>query len=391
MSGEDKDRTAPVEEGKAVLRAMPTEPAAADAYDVPVAPAASAEDAAAARAQRLKEADEIFAAAKRLAADCDYAAAAELLSTVLETRCDIYGQLAVECREAYILYGKCLLLSVKSTHGLDAVLAQSNKIAAAKQRAADAAAAGDEGAAAAAAAAAAPVAEVDDDESGITDTLENAWECLEVARVISQKHAPNSVELSDVLMDIGDVSLESSNAKLALEDYTKCLQIRKSLLPNSDRRIAEVYYVMGLALSMLPECQHKSREHFALAKASLEERIAALKPDEDASEIDELRGLIQDIDRHIEDLGEPDDSTLAPGTITDMLVAKGPFPATSAAAAAAAAAPSGPVTDLGVVGTTTRERPTETVDAAAEPAETAEPPAKKKRVEGAETEGAANE
>lgn len=94
--------------------------------------------------------------------------------------------------------------------------------------------------------------------------------------------------------------------------------------------------------------------------------------------------------RQIEDLGEPDDSTLAPGTITDMLVAKGPFPATSAAAAAAAA-PSGPVTDLGVVGTTTRERPTETVDAAAEPAETAEPPAKKKRVEGAETEGAANE
>lgn len=212
-----------------------------------------------------------------------------------------------------------------------------------------------------------------------------------MCRQISQKHAPNSVELSDVLMDIGDVSLESSNAKLALEDYTKCLQIRKSLLPNSDRRIAEVYYVMGLALSMLPECQHKSREHFALAKASLKERIAALKPDEDASEIDELRGLIQDIDRHIEDLGEPDDSTLAPGTITDMLVAKGPFPATSAAAAAAAAAPSGPVTDLGVVGTTTRERPTETVDAAAEPAETAEPPAKKKRVEGAETEGAANE
>lgn len=183
MSAEDKTTTATAptttEESKAVLRAMPTEPAAADAYDVPVAPAASAEDEAAARAQRLQEADEIFAAAKRLAADCDYAAAADLLSTVLETRCDIYGQLALECREAYILYGKCLLLSVKSTHGLDAVLAQSNRIAAAKQRAADAAADGS------AAAAAPPVAEVgDDDESGITDTLENAWECLEVARVV---------------------------------------------------------------------------------------------------------------------------------------------------------------------------------------------------------------
>ena len=85
----------------------------------------------------------------------------------------------MECREAYILYGKSLLMSVKSTHGLDAVLAQSNKIAAAKQRAAEAEGAGD------AAAAAAPViADVDDDDSGITDTLENAWECLEVARVV---------------------------------------------------------------------------------------------------------------------------------------------------------------------------------------------------------------
>lgn len=181
MSSEDKTQETPVEEKPAVLRAMPAAPAAPDAYDVPVAPAASAEEAAAAREQRLREADEIFAAAQRLAADCDYAAAADLLSTVLETRCDVYGPLAVECREAYILYGKCLLLSVKSTHGLDAVLAQSNKIAAARQRAADAD--GNE-AAGAAAAAAAPVAEVDDDESGITDTLENAWECLEVARVV---------------------------------------------------------------------------------------------------------------------------------------------------------------------------------------------------------------
>ena len=264
---------------------MPTEPAAADAYDVPVAPAASAEDEAAARAQRLQEADEIFAAAKRLAADCDYAAAADLLSTVLETRCDIYGQLALECREAYILYGKCLLLSVKSTHGLDAVLAQSNRIAAAKQRAADGSAA----------AAAAPVAEVgDDDESGITDTLENAWECLEVARVVclspfpfvhvcphlfflhsfvcalpnrsrrstrptrsssrtsswtsamSASRAvcrctPRSLCPFPPIPAHASVCVCTGNAKLALEDYTKSLQIRKNLLPNSDRRIAEVF------------------------------------------------------------------------------------------------------------------------------------------------------
>ena len=101
-------------------------------------------------------------------------------------RCEVYGQLAVECREAYILYGKCLLLSVKSTHGLDAVLAQSNKIAAAKQRAAESGGAAAAAAAAAPDAAAAVVAEVDDDESSIAETLETAWDCLEVARVVCQ-------------------------------------------------------------------------------------------------------------------------------------------------------------------------------------------------------------
>ena len=126
-----------------------------------------------------------------------------------------------------------------------------------------------------------------------------AHACVEAAVQISQKNAPDSVELSDVLMDIGDVSLESSNAKQALEDYAKCLQIRKSLLPESDRRIAEVYYVMGLALSMLPECQAKAKEHFDLAKASMSARIEQLDPTSSAAEIDELKELIADVDRHV--------------------------------------------------------------------------------------------
>jgi len=56
---------------------------------------------------------------------------------------------------------------------------------------------------------------------------------------------------------------------------------------------------MGLALSMLPECQEKSREHYNLAKASMEERIKELKPGENDDEIEELRGFIRDIDTHV--------------------------------------------------------------------------------------------
>jgi len=123
------------------------------------------------------------------------------------------------------------------------------------------------------------------------------------------------------------------------------------------------YYVMGLALAMLPGCTEKSREHFNLAKASMEERIGKLKPDD--SEVEELRGFIKDIDGHIEDLGDEDDDAFAPGAIKDMMMAKGPFPATTSMPEA-----SGPVTNLGVVGTTTRKAP-----------ETSEPPAKKMRTE----------
>ena len=53
--------------------------------------------------------------------------------------------------------------------------------------------------------------------------------------------------------------------------------------------------------------------------------------------------------KQIEDLGEVDTDDLAPGAIADMMVAKGTFPTTEATEA------SGPVTNLGVVGKTTRE------------------------------------
>ena len=54
--------------------------------EVPMAPEQSDEQKAAKRAERDKEADEILATAKKLIDECDYNTAAELLSTVLETK-----------------------------------------------------------------------------------------------------------------------------------------------------------------------------------------------------------------------------------------------------------------------------------------------------------------
>ena len=57
--------------------------------------------------------------------------------------------------------------------------------------------------------------------------------------------------------------MSPGNAKLALEDYTKCLQIRKSLLPNSDRRIAEVFATLynPLARCCCPLTHHSVAPH----------------------------------------------------------------------------------------------------------------------------------
>ena len=43
----------------------------------------------------------------------------------------------------------------------------------------------------------------------LEDAFELAWEVLEVARVIAEKHFPDSLRLSDIYISIGDVCLES--------------------------------------------------------------------------------------------------------------------------------------------------------------------------------------
>jgi len=76
--------------------------------------------------------------------------------------------------------------------------------------------------------------------------------------------------------------------------------------------------------------------------------------------------------KQIEDLGQPDDDVLAPGAIKDMMIAKGPFPATTSVPAA-----EGPVTNLGVVGTLTRKKTDDDTDKSE--AAAAQPPTKRKR------------
>jgi nuclear autoantigenic sperm protein len=107
------------------------------------------------------------------------------------------------------------------------------------------------------------------------DNLEIAWEALEAARVLYVRQE-EYLKLSDVHIDLGTVALESGNITAAIEEYEKSLKLRQQHLPNTDRRIAEAHFQMGLAYSLLPN-NEKAREHYTAARDILQENVIILK------------------------------------------------------------------------------------------------------------------
>jgi len=86
------------------------------------------------------------------------------------------------------------------------------------------------------------------------DPLKLAWENLDIARVLYEKALPaTTVQLSDTLLRMADLSAELGNIEEALKDYARSLDIRVGLSPPDPRRVAEVYIhvLLFLASSLL--------------------------------------------------------------------------------------------------------------------------------------------
>jgi len=76
--------------------------------------------------------------------------------------------------------------------------------------------------------------------------LELAWQMFELAKVIFSK-AGNLTKECESLTLLGEVSLENSNFKQAVEDLTTCLARRRAGMPADSRSIAETHYQLGVA------------------------------------------------------------------------------------------------------------------------------------------------
>lgn len=86
--------------------------------------------------------------------------------------------------------------------------------------------------------------------------LEQAWEMLELAKVLFTKEAETTTDMKkadaskricDIYLHLGEISLENENFEQAVEDLTTCLAKRKEVLPADSRSIAETHYQLGIA------------------------------------------------------------------------------------------------------------------------------------------------
>merc|ERR1712082_87790 len=155
-----------------------------------------------------------------------------------------------------------------------------------------------------------------EDEEEEPSNLQQAWEMLELAKLIYTKQI-ESVEgdkkvqldrrVCETYLHLGEVSLENENYSQAVEDLTVCLKRRQASLPSDSRSIAETHYQLGVAQAF--------GGSFDEAEASLESAISVLKTrienlqkmessENLNKEIRELQDLIKEIKEKVVDHGD---------------------------------------------------------------------------------------
>jgi len=142
--------------------------------------------------------------------------------------------------------------------------------------------------------------------------LQLAWEMFELAKVIYSKKVKDTVAekrmeaqtfLWDAMTGLGEVSFETGNYDLALEEFTSCLLARQAELPKDSRSIAESHFQIArthAALGKMIDCEASIKAAILV----LEERASNLSKMEISPHlIDEIADL--------EELGISLEETLA--------------------------------------------------------------------------------
>ncbi|KAI9024088.1 hypothetical protein DFJ74DRAFT_667231 [Hyaloraphidium curvatum] len=262
--------------------------------------------------------------------------AVQLFGKAAEILSSVYGPFALECAEAMVWYGKALIRNAVAQAGLvDTKNAEKKQIGTADAEVgpsshfvfeddAEEASEGEEEAGEEAAdqgTSAQPDGEQEIDTDETDDDFTLAWEALSVAAKIYEGQTSEDCKrrLADVYMLMGDCCLEDDNSTQAIETFKKALDLKVSYLEPSDRELAEVHHLLGLAYehdNMIAEAV----AHVEKARGVLEKRIVVLKEggkvdggDKGKGKVDpaqakaeeeivELESLIVEIDAKMDDL-----------------------------------------------------------------------------------------
>jgi len=142
-----------------------------------------------------------------------------------------------------------------------------------------------------------------EEELAEPSNLELAWEVLEVARLGYSK-AGNKTALAEVYLDLGEVSVENQDYGRAVEDFTACLDIKKSLLPADSRSVAAIHYQLGLAQAYsgkLPEAETNLQSAISILEVRMSNLAKMEQSDSVAMEKIDLETCIQEIKEVIVD------------------------------------------------------------------------------------------
>lgn len=149
------------------------------------------------------------------------------------------------------------------------------------------------------------------------DEFELAWEVLDIARLIYEDSASMNVEhklaLSEVFIDLGNVSMETESFHQAAADFLKAIEIKQEL-QGSGRELASAYFQYAVALEYDGRAK-EALEPLSKAKDLLESRLKSLSQtnvDDDKGkgridteadkETEELSQLLPEVDAKLEEL-----------------------------------------------------------------------------------------
>ncbi|KAJ3062427.1 hypothetical protein HDU98_001703 [Podochytrium sp. JEL0797] len=262
--------------------------------------------------ETLARAGTLIASAKKHTATGDLEGAVEALADASQLYAETLGQDAPQCADVLYLYGEALLRNAIAKSSL---MGEGKGASSAEDKEEEEDNSEDKGKDPAAPEEQEQDQDDDDEndneepEDPIEEDIQIAWETLDLARIGYSKMGPDGeLKMANVLLALGDVSLEQGQWLQAIEDFSSACTIKSSRLSPEDRELAEANYKLGLAHEFAKQFDHAlTAQHKALAV--LKARLASLKAVEGDQvtenttlEIEDIEALMPEFHAKIDDI-----------------------------------------------------------------------------------------